>query len=351
MDENIINYQILTDDSVMVVGIQLNNKNEYHLNIPPYTEINGNKYKVTGICPEAFWGDNHLKSVTIPNTVTFIGNGAFNQCERLECATIPDSVIEIGEYAFSYCPSLTTINIPNSLKEIGCQIFECSNKVKLDLGLFLYDNGTKCYGYLGDTKKVKEITIPEGVTYIQDYAFDGCTKLEKINFPNSLKTIGMRAFKSCRSLKNIILPDGVELIGREIFKTCIKLETAYIPDSVKQMAIDVFTNCPNLNEVRLPDGYISYLKISKCPYEEKYKRLKELNKFAVKALLDSLKKAPGCKYLKATGIDATACEISLIYEKITLWKSVIKTTDLATKAEELKNIAANYEQLYAEARK
>ena len=64
-----------------------------------------------------------LHSVTIPNSVTEIGNSAFSGCENLTSVTIPNSVTEIGDWAFSYCYNLTSLTIPSSVKWIGKEAF------------------------------------------------------------------------------------------------------------------------------------------------------------------------------------------------------------------------------------
>ena len=101
-------------------------------------------------------------SVTIPNSVTSIGNYAFAWCTGLTSITIPNSVTSIGDYAFAYCESLISIIIPNSVTTIGYRAF---------------------WG----CKSLKSITVPNSVTSIGDMAFEGCTNLIAIKIPERFK--------------------------------------------------------------------------------------------------------------------------------------------------------------------
>ncbi|MCR5570415.1 MAG: leucine-rich repeat domain-containing protein [Paludibacteraceae bacterium] len=188
---------------------------------------------------------------------------------------------------------------------------------------------------------LRKITVPEGVVSIDDEAFSDCKKLEKITLPKSLKSIGSHAFNNCCALKTVDLPDGLETIGKYVFLRCNHLEVVHLPNSVTTLGIGVLDKCSNLCDFHLPELAIDY-KLDKCPYMETHKRLKELNKYAVKVFLDSLKKAPGCKYLKATLVGERGCKIALVYQKTVLWKSVYRTTELEEKVDELKAVAASY---------
>lgn len=130
--------------------------------------------------------------ITIPNSVTSIGSGAFEECYGLTSITIPNSVTSIGDWAFDQCSCLTSITIPNSVTRIGDGAFSgCSN--------------------------LTSITIPNSVTSIGDYAFSGCSRLASIIIPNSVTSIGDYAFYNCSGLTSINIPDGVTSIGNYAF--------------------------------------------------------------------------------------------------------------------------------------
>lgn len=142
---------------------------------------------VTTIGNSAFWGCTGLTSITIPNSVTSIGNGAFSDCYGLTSATIGDAVTTIGDGAFANCTSLNSITIPNSVTAIGNTAFySCS--------------------------ALTTVTIGSGVTSIGDYAFYGCYGLTTVNcyIPTPL-TIDPNVFGSLnQSACTLNVPTGTE---------------------------------------------------------------------------------------------------------------------------------------------
>ena len=110
-----------------------------------------------------------MQNISIPNSVTRIGNGAFSGCVSIASIIIPNSVTSIGRSAFNDCVS------------------------------------------------IKSITIPDGVTSIEQYAFSGCTSLASVTLPSSIEYIGDRAFSHCESLTHIIIPNSVIEIRFSVF--------------------------------------------------------------------------------------------------------------------------------------
>ena len=126
--------------------------------------------------------------MTIPDSVTSIGYGAFRGCSSLASVVIPDSVTSIGEYAFSGCSGLTSVVIPDSVTRIGDWAFR------------------GCSG-------LASVTIPDSVTSIGDWAFSGCSGLTSVTIPNSVTSIGNGAFDNCSRLASVVIPDSVTSIG------------------------------------------------------------------------------------------------------------------------------------------
>ena len=112
----------------------------------------------------------NLTSVTIPNSVTSIGHGAFSDCYDLTSVTIGNSVTSIGNQAFYNCFNLTSVTIPDSVTSIGVAAFQ------------------SCTG-------LTNLTIGNSVTSIGGSAFYGCSGLTSVTIPNSVTSIGNGAFR------------------------------------------------------------------------------------------------------------------------------------------------------------
>ena len=152
------------------------------INVDPdnknYTSIDGvvfNKEKTELIrCPSG----NERTTYTIPDSVTSIGDEAFNNCKRLTSVTISDNVKSIGSYAFESCSSLANVTIPNSVTNIEyCAFFDCSS--------------------------LTSVTIPNSITSIKNGVFAHCSSLTSITIPNSVKSIEYRVFYNCESLTDV----------------------------------------------------------------------------------------------------------------------------------------------------
>ena len=179
---------------------------------------------VTSIGGGAFDDCTGLTSVTIPNSVTSIGNYAFYGCTGLTSMTIPNSVTSIGESAFSACTGLTSVTIPNSVTEIGGDAF---------------------YGCTGLT----EVTIPNSVTSIGEWAFSDCTGLTSVTIPNSVTSIGKWVFYRCTGLTSVTIPNSVTEIGGDAFSGCTGLTSVTIPNSVTAIGEWVFYECRGMENI------------------------------------------------------------------------------------------------------
>ena len=194
-------------------------------------------YKVTGIITEtkdsagyyASGFDEAIKSVTIPDSVTSMGDSAFSDCTSLASVVIPDSVTSIEGFAFSGCTSLASVNIPDSVTSIGW------------------------YAFYGCTS-LASVNIPDSVTSIGDSAFSGCTSLASVNIPDSVTSIGNSAFEGCTSLASVNIPDSVTSIGDYSFRDCTSLASVNIPDSVTSIGEEAFWDCTSLASMSISDS-------------------------------------------------------------------------------------------------
>ena len=196
---------------------------------------------VTKIGNFAFCGAD-ITSVTISNSVTSIGNGAFNRCNNLISITIPNRVISIGHSAFSFCNKLKKVQI-NSLSS-WCNIeFKDFYSNPLLNGAELYVND----------ELVKDLIIPEDITMIGKYTFLGAD-ITSVTIPDSVTGIGFCAFNSCDNLTSITLPDSVTSIGEDAFGSCENLTSVTLPNSVTSIGKNAFEKCRNLISVTVSSG-------------------------------------------------------------------------------------------------
>ncbi len=191
-----------------------------------------------------------ISSVTIPDSVTKIGDRAFLCCSSLTKINIPESVREISEDAFGFCSSLVEITIPNSVTKIGDLAFSnCSSLTKINIPNSVTE--IACAVFAG-CSSLEEITIPNSVTKIGRGAFSNCSSLGEITIPNSVPEIGASAFCKCYSLAKITIPNSVTKIGEEAFSDCLSLIEVSIPESVREIGENAFLRCTSLDTVYAP---------------------------------------------------------------------------------------------------
>lgn len=164
--------------------------------------------------------------ISVPDTVTELGEGCFKNSKNCEKLILPESVSVIASEAFSGCPA-ESINIPSAVTRIEKFTFYRSS--------------------------VKEIIIPEGVTEICENAFCECYSLERVVIPSTCKRIGEYAFKDCIHLTDIELTEGIEAIGDCAFQGCYSVTIVNIPDGVCEIGNFAFEQCTSLESLYLPD--------------------------------------------------------------------------------------------------
>ena len=207
---------------------------------------------VTSIGNRVFFSCNHLTSITIPDSATSIGDGAFSYCDHLTSITVPNSVTSIGDYAFSYCDKLINITISDSITSIGRSAFSGCDKL---INITIPDKVTSIGGYVFQgCKSLTSINIPDSVTSIGDMAFSYCDRLTSITISGNNVSIGDEAFYYCKKLTDITL-DGVTSIGYRAFNGCA-ITHINIPDSVTSIDY-AFYECVSLTSITISDGVTS----------------------------------------------------------------------------------------------
>ena len=204
--------------------------------IPSSVTYNAQTYSVTRIGNKAF-KETILTSVEIPNSVTSIGEWAFNQCKRLTSVEIPNSVTSI-EYAAFSANGLRSVTIGNGVTSIGNNAFN------------------NCYS-------LNSVTMGNSVTDIGQWAFLGCRALSEviitdigawcnINFYDESSnplSIAHHLYYNYEEITNLIIPNNVTNIGNYAFYSCLGLNSVTIPRSVTSVGNKAFYGCDNLTDI------------------------------------------------------------------------------------------------------
>lgn len=223
---------------------------------------------VTNIKEIAFANNGWLKTVEVPETVTYIGNGAFRSCYALEnftvaetnskyiaidgilfnknitelicypsdkegnSYTVPETVKSIKEYAFSNSYYLQQVDI-STIEEIERGAFYWSQLLEMvKLPEKVTYMGTAVFSGCNSLEKV---VLPEGITKIEACTFADCYTLEEVTFPQGITEIGDYAFVGSASLTKLVVPMGVTKIGKQVFQNCFFIEELYIPNTVTEI--------------------------------------------------------------------------------------------------------------------
>ena len=203
------------------------NNGPYDIEIP--TELGG--CTVTGLGEYSFSGylsaaqshepyqfGRNIHSVTIPQSVTSIGDYAFSHCEKMDSLTINDATTSIGNSAFDECYKLTTLSLGEKITTIGKYAF------------------SECH-------KLDNVTIPPSVTSIGNSAFRRCYALTTLSLGENIETIGKYAFEECQALTNVTIPEKVKTIEPYTFGWCLSLKYITLPAGLASFK-DRLVSCP-----------------------------------------------------------------------------------------------------------
>ena len=224
---------------------------------------------------------SHMPKKTIRSVTITSGEEIFSyalaNCTSLTSVTIPDTITTIGEGAFYNCSSLQTINIPNSVSSIGISAFEnCSS---------LQYNVSESLKYLGSTENpylvlvgvtntsISSVSIHADCRFISDYAFKDCDSITSLTIGDNIVSIGKGAFYGCDLLKDVTISDNVTSIGASAFANCpienavvSAMAMSYIPKTnLKTIVITsgesipafAFYGCTSLTSVSLAESVTS----------------------------------------------------------------------------------------------
>ncbi len=243
----------------------------FHLK-PSITSIVINE-GVTSIGAGAFWGCNALTSVSIPGSVQRIGFAAFADDAALGSVTIPNGII--GESAFIRCRGLRTVTIGPGVTASGISAFESCTGLN---GVYISDVAAWCRIYFGGNKAspleyahnlylngalITNLTIPDGVTKVGDYAFEHCYSITSVTIPEGCTTIGEYAFNNCRNITTASLPNSLTTIGSFAFASCAQMHTG-IPAGVSYIGERAFNGAPLTSNIVVNQGVIGERAFNAC---------------------------------------------------------------------------------------
>ncbi len=242
-------------------------------------------------------GEYHIRKGTI--CICF---SAFEDCTGLTGVVIPEGITEIGDFAFSNCtgleniivsadnPSYVSINNCCLSKDLRKLIFGCRFSIIpegvsmieesafegcVGLTSIVMPEGVKEIGWdaFNGCTGLTNIVIPDSVTEIDGGAFWGCTSLTSIVIPEGVTEIGYGAFSGCTGLTNIVIPNSVTVIMGSAFSGCTGLTGIVIPEGVTEIDCGAFGGCTNLTTISVSVDNPSYVSINNCCLSKDLRRL------------------------------------------------------------------------------
>ena len=164
-------------------------------------------------------------TLTIPDSVTKIGEGAFANLEGLKTIVIPGTVKEIGESAFAYNSTLETVIMQDGVEVIGCMAF-------------------------ANCRSLKNVVFPNSLLKIEDMGFYQCAAITKIELPDKIEEIKSYCFHQCINLKSFKLPSNLKVIGYSALNS-VKVSEIKIPETVNKIEDYAFSGCSDLESIDL----------------------------------------------------------------------------------------------------
>lgn len=256
--------------------------------------------------PEGFLFGAEIPSFDIPSHIKSIGDSAFQYCKNLIKISIPNSVTTIGELAFDGCDSLESVECGQNTQKIGRQAFTGCKKLK---DVKLTDSVQEIQDRAFQNCGMDKITIPKGVTLLDDYVFQDCGQLSTVVFekiPDTVKSpfykcngilnvyvpdlwswmnagwstasgsptsngadlyvggklltdlvvpfngdieVPFGSFWGCKSIKKVKISDGIQTLKKSCFCRCDMMEEVTIPESVTSIEPFAFCDCSNLKKI------------------------------------------------------------------------------------------------------
>lgn len=242
------------DESGAVAGADdlVDIEGPYTLIIPRYLNgVKASTIKETGFYYSGWDKKYQFDKLILPNTLTSIGENAFDSCGNLAEVEIPSSVELINAGSFNYCTTLSKINIPEGVETIGAGAFaNCYALSEINLPSSLATIGEFSFsscGFVSFTLPKQFTVVPAGMLY-------SCKTLTTVIFEGNITTIGASAFADCDALTSFTIPDTVTTIGEGAFDNCNNLETVTLPsnENFTELSKSLFMGCDKLTSITIP---------------------------------------------------------------------------------------------------
>jgi hypothetical protein len=212
---------------------------------------------VTVIGDEAFSGNETLTSISVPDSVTQVSYNAFKNCTALTGIIIPDSVTKVGPGAFEGCKALTSVQVGKNVSAWGSGVFaNCEKLAKISVdanneyltyynGALYNGNMTMLYQVL-PAREGENYVMPDTVEAIDTYAFWNLQNTKNVMVSENVSTIPKQAMSSMGSVENVVLKDSVTGIEERAIANNAALKQVAVPDSVVNIDKKAFAGSPNL---------------------------------------------------------------------------------------------------------
>ena len=232
-------------------------------NNPDYASVDGILYSKDLKTLILYMPGREGTAFEIASNVERIEAYAFYCNESLKNVIIPETVKEIGEYAFANA-KLTSVTLPSSIGSVPARAFyNCASLKEINLGVGIEEIGDYAFYGIG----IEEYTIPEQITKLGKYAFGKCESLKTLVIPSAVKKISEACFYGCASLESISFGDGVQEIGKSAFSNCTGLKSVKIGKGVTTISGYAFNGCTSLSEIYIPISVVTVGEgaFYKCP--------------------------------------------------------------------------------------
>ena len=209
-------------------------------------------YPVTGIGYRAFYGNDAVETIVLPDGIKTIEDSAFAECSNLKSIKLPEKLTTIGRDIIRGT-SVESITIPKGLQKCADKQANTSLSGCKTLKEIIFEEGMeKIPAYVAaDVTSVNHVVLPESVKEIGEQAFYNTQSLLQITLPESITTMDKKAF-ALSGLVSIEVPEKVTVLEDGMFYQCRKLEQVKLPDGITIMKRDIFEECSRLRELKLP---------------------------------------------------------------------------------------------------